>query len=178
MALRFKNILLEDILSKAKKGLTFKDFGEENVFESYVLMAELLNPDDSYTYTEVAKGIWRYQDIFENYIFVRIVYQPVKQPYFEIKTWWVDDETGKKIYNEIPKSSTTQDWDKRSNTIAKIFRDEIIPLFRNQDLTNILKILPVTSSRYYFSLRMVKKFIPADWEIMENSPKEIIIIKK
>lgn len=169
--------LIENILSKSKKGLQFDNFTDENLFESYALMAELLNPEDSYNYTQIGTGIWRYQDIFENYIFVRIVYQPVSDPYFEVKTWWID-ENNKRIYNEIPKSSTAQDWDKRSNTIAKIFRDGIIPLFNKQKLSNALKLIPVTKSRYYFSLRMAEKFIPKEWEIIEDFPKEIKILKQ
>lgn len=168
----------KDILFEAKKGLTFKDFAEENVYESYALMAELLNPEDSYKYTEVVKGIWSYQDIFENNIFVRITYQPTTEPYFEMKTWWIN-ENGMKVYDEVPKSSTVQDWDKRSNTIAKIFRDEIIPLFKNQTLTDILRLVPVTRSRYLFAKRMAEKFIPKDWVIIEEDhPKSITIIKK
>ena len=168
--------LLEDILNKAKAGISFDDFADENLFESYVMMSELLDPSNSYDYSAVGKSIWKYQDIFKNYIFVRIVYQPVENPYLEIKTWWID-ENGKRIYNEIPKSSSSQDWDKRSNTIAKIFKDEIIPFFEKQNLSNELKLIPVTKSRYYFSLRMVEKFIPKNWKIIEDFPKEIKIVK-
>jgi hypothetical protein len=112
-----------------------------------------------------------------NYYDVRLLFQPFKGGYYELKTWW-SDESGKKYYDQVPQSSTGKDWDKRSNTVAKIFRDEIIPIFKKQDLSLILKFVPLDKQRYYFSLRMIKKFIPKEWKIIENFPTEIMIEKE
>jgi hypothetical protein len=42
----------------------------------------------------------------------------------------------------------------------------------------ILKFVPLDKQRYYFSLRMIKKFIPKEWKIIENFPTEIMIEKE
>lgn len=170
--------ILENVINDLKKQNRYnpRNFAEENLYDSYILLAELLNPNNAYEYKQVGKGIWQYSDINDNEFFVRIVYQPVSNPYFEIKTWWADED-GKKQYDNLPRTVTAKDWDKRSDTVAKIFRDEIIPLFDNQDHSNKMIFKPVTESRYYFSLRMIKKFIPKEWNIIENFPKEIVVEK-
>lgn len=171
--------IVHDVIIELKKQNRYnpKNFGEENLYDSYILLAELLNPSNSYQYEKDIKGVWKYEDISGNMFYARLVYQPVSNPYFEVKTWWVD-EHGKRQYDNLPNSVTAKDWDKRSDTVAKIFRDEMIPMFEKQKLSNRMIFKPVTESRYYFSLRMIKKFIPKEWKIIENFPKEIVVEKE
>lgn len=171
--------ILKDVIQELKKKNQYspENFGEESLYESYIMLSELFNPANAYPYKAVGKGLWEYIDSNGNEIYVRIMFQPISTgEYFEVKTWWMD-QFNRKIYDEVPAGSSAIDWDKRTDTIAKIFKDEIIPLFKNQDVSNVLKFLPITKSRFVFASRMVKKFIPSDWEIEEIFPKEIIIRK-
>ncbi len=148
---------------------------EYNLFQTYITLVELLNPNDSYQYKKVDKGWFRYFDIMENIYDVRITYQSGIDPYFELKTWWYD-ENDKPIYKELPTNSSAQDWDKRSNTLAKIYIDEVIPFFKkNISYCSKLVYKPVDQQRYYFAKRMIEKFTPKEFEIVEKYPKEIII---
>ena len=178
--MKIKEILDEIKLDLLKKyNYSPEDFIEENLQETYIMLGELLNPSNAYEYSQIAKGLWQYGDSNGNKIFVRLVFQPISDDneYFEFKTWWTT-ETGKKIYDEVPKGSSAIDWDKRTDTVAKIFQDEALPLFINQNRTDKLCFVPVTRSRYVFALRMIRKFIPKSWEIVEEFPKKITIIKK
>ena len=64
--------------------------------------------------------------------------------------------------------------------MAKIYSEEILPMFLNQTISNELRIYPVYADikRYQFSIRMVKKFLNDKIEIIEDKPKMIKIIKK
>jgi hypothetical protein len=76
----------------------------------------------------------------------------------------------------ISPNSSAIDWDKRSDTVAKIYRDKILPFFKQQTLTNLMVIKPISSSRMKFAERLVKKFTPEDFTT-EFKDKEIIINK-
>jgi hypothetical protein len=94
--------------------------------------------------------------------------------YYEIKMGWSDLD-GQERYLQ----QKTRFWDdRRSDTIAKIYRDEIVPAFKkyNGILSNELIIKPLDIKRYQFSIRLIKKLSPSNFEIDEsNKPKEIII---
>lgn len=173
--------ILEEVIAelKSKNQYTPKDWCEENVYDSYILLSELLNPNNSYPYKEIKKGLWEYQDSDGNTFFARIVFQPIRDDneYFEFKTWWVDKDNKRK-YGELPDNTSAKDWDRRSDTIAKIFRDEVLVFFKNQNFNDTLKILPVSKSRFVFTTRMVKKFVGNDFEVIEDFPKEVTIKKK
>jgi hypothetical protein len=145
---------------------------DKNLFESYWLLGELLNPDNSYEYTEEKTYFWVFTDNQGYDFFVRMVYQPVSTgEYWEVKMGWLDLEGKEKYLQQKARGIDEQ----RSNTIAKIFRDEIIPIFINQEHINTLVIKPLDIKRYQFSLRMVNKFIPKELKIEENKPYEILI---
>lgn len=150
---------------------------DKNLYETYTILGELLNPDSAYSYEQKIKGLWEYKDIEGNTYFVRMVYQPTNQPHFELKTGYYDNNKPK--YDpSVPPNSTAQDWDKRSDTVAKIYRDEVIPSFLKQDLCNILIIKPLEIKRYQFSVRLVNKFTPTDKINIEyNKPKSITLTK-
>src|SRR5690606_36386313 len=100
--------------------------------------------------------------------------------YMEFKTGWVNSD-GKIQYEPsippISPNSSVIDWDKRSDTVAKIYRDEILPFFKQQLLTNTIIIKPISPSRMKFDERLVKKYTPNEFKI-EFKDKEIQIIKK
>ena len=156
--------------------IALTSFSEQNLYETYVIMGELLNPNYAYPYTG-DKGWYHYTDNDNNRYFVRLTYNPTKTPYYELKTGWYDDNSKPNYDPPTHPNTTTTDWDKRSDTVAKIFRDEILPLFLSKKLdVSVIKIIPITMSRYQFSIRMVNKFVDTDKiEIIENKPKEIIL---
>lgn len=144
--------------------------------ENAILLGELLNPNEAYSYTGT-KGWFKYNDMYNNTFFVRLTYQPTKNPYFELKTGWYDINGNAKYDPSVPENSSAMDWDKRSNTVAKIYRDEILPFFDNQMLCNKIIFKPISVSRYQFSKRLIYKFTSDKYQIKENYPHEIIITK-
>lgn len=152
---------------------------DELIMENEIMLGELLNPDNSYSYEKVSKGFFTYNDLNGVKFFVRAAYVPEPQNYFEFKTGWFDEN--EKITYEpatppTSPNSSALDWDKRSDTVAKIYRDEILPFFKQQNLTDIMVIKPISSSRMKFAERLVKKFTPEGFEV-EFKSKEIIIKK-
>ena len=166
--------LIEDIKSKGQYHYT-EDW-EKNWLYSNLMLSELLNPNNAYEYKNHKNELWYFDDSTDIRFCAFMNFNPGKTPFCEFKPWWVDPTTNRRIYDHLP-PTTSRDWDRRSDTVAKIFRDEIIPKFKNQTYANLLVINPVDSQRYQFSLRMVKKFIPKGWSIDEHFPKQIIIRK-
>ena len=151
---------------------------DKNLYETYVLLGELLNPDNSYPYEEKLKGLWEYNDIMNNTYFVRLFYNATKNPHFELKTGYYNKHDKPQYDPSIPDNSTGKDWDKRSDTVAKIYRDKIIPMFLEQDLCNTLIIKPLEIKRYQFSVRLINKFTPTDKiNIKYDKPTSIVLSK-
>lgn len=148
---------------------------DRNVLNTHIMLGELLDPSNAYEYSVYKNEIYYFDDSGGNMFCARLVFQPTAKPFYEFKTWWVED--GKAVYNRLPDNTPASDWSKRSDTVAKIFKDEIIPKFEKQRSTNRMSIIPVDSKRYQLSIRMVKKFIPNDWTIIEEYPKAIHIDK-
>lgn len=163
---------------KSKNQYNPTDFLDESNITSALLLGELLNPENAYEYV-YHDGLYKFKDE-EGYIFAAImISSPSKiEPFCEFKTFWFDPDTNKPVYHLLPQNSSGIVGSRRSDTVAKIFRDEIIPKFKEQDFAEILVFNPVNHQRYLFSIRMIKKFIPKEWEIEENYPKRIIIRKK
>ena len=174
-------IKLTDIIKSIYKSQDYTQLttlSDQNLFETYTMLGELLNPDHAYPYKQVTKGLWEYNDIIGNTYFVRITYQPTNQPYFEFKTGYYDKNNKPQYDPSVPKNSTSKDWDKRSDTVAKIYRDEVIPYFLNQTTNDTLIIKPLEIKRYQFSVRLVDKFTPLDKVKIEyNKPQSIILVK-
>jgi hypothetical protein len=178
-------IKLIDIINQIQQNPDFlslsnhPESSDQNLFETYTILGELLNPDNAYLYQQQTKDLWIYNDIEENTYFVRIIFQPTNQPHFELKTGYFDKNNKPQYDPAVPENSTGKDWDKRSDTVAKIYRDEIIPYFLNQSLSNILTIKPLEIKRYQFSVRLINKFTPTDKiDIKYNKPQSINLIKK
>ena len=156
---------------------------DEWLITEEVMIGELLNPDYAYPY-QGEKGYYEYKDMNDVTFFVRMSYQSIKwdennEGYMEFKTGWINN--GKTTYEpSVPPNSNKSsaiDKDRRSDTVAKIYRDEILPLFEKQNLTNIMLIKPISTSRMKFAERLVKKFTPTDkFDIEYGSP--LIITKK
>lgn len=161
---------LTDILKQIREESSYPkhgDFTQQSLYETYSILSELLDADDAYQYQSVGKGIWSYADQSGEEYYVRLAYVPNlssdEDGYLELKTYWMKD--GKPQYSDIKPDSSTIDLHKRSNTVAKIFRDEVIPFFRSQQLTKAIKIFPIDKVRYRLSKIMVKKYCPSDFEI-------------
>lgn len=151
---------------------------DELILENEIILSELLDPEDSYDY-EGNKGLYYYKDINNVPFFVRLTYQPISNPYFELKTGWLDKSKKPQYEPSTPPispDSSSIDLDKRSNTLAKIYRDEILPFFKNQKLSNKMVIKPISPSRSRFSRMLINKFTPReDFDVdLEN----LIVYKK
>lgn len=126
---------------------------DEWLIQEEVILGELLNPDNSYQY-EGSKGYYLYKDMNNVTFFVKASFQPIKwdknnNGYIEFKTGWINENGQAQYEPSIPplgdKKSSVIDRDKRSNTVAKIYRDEILPLFEKQNLTTIMIIKPIST---------------------------------
>jgi len=152
---------------------------DEMVITNEVMLGELLNPDNSLPYEKVSKGFYTYEDPNGVKFFVRAAYTPEPQNYFEFKTGWFD-QNGKATYEpSVPygnQETSALDINSRSDTVAKIYRDEILSFFKQQTLTDTMVIKPISLSRMKFAERLVKKFTPEDFTT-EFKDKEIIIKK-
>lgn len=144
------------------------------------LMAEVVNPDgEHFQYQESnTKGLFTYKDSQDNLYFARIFYQPTSNPHFEFKVgWFKDNDLSKPQYDpQLPPSAIGADNLKRRNTIAKIYRDEIIPYFKkNLSLSNTLTINPISDLRYTFSKRLVQNHTPKDFDIQYDNKNQKFI---
>ena len=82
---------------------------------------------------------------------------------------------------QLPPSAIGMDNLKRRNTIAKIYRDEIIPYFKEKSsLSNTLTINPISDLRYTFSKRLVQNYTPKDFDVQydDKNQKSIKITSK
>lgn len=149
---------------------------EENLLVTDLLLSELFDPVNAYEYLEYS-GIYYYTDSGGIRFCVRLAYTPVKEPYWELKSWWVDPKTKKAVYSYLPDDTTSVDLIRRSDTTAAIFKEKLVPFFQKQTYSNVMKIFPMDSRRFNYSLRLVKKFAPKEWEIIENFPKSIVVKK-
>jgi nicotinic acid mononucleotide adenylyltransferase len=154
----------------------------ESIFleEEDKLMAEVVNPDgEHFQYQESnTKGLFTYKDSQDNLYFARIFYQPTSNPHFEFKVgWFKDNDLSKPQYDPpLPPSAIGIDNLKRRNTVAKIYRDEIIPYFKkNLSLSNTLTINPISDLRYTFSKRLVQNHTPKDFDIQYDNKNQKFI---
>lgn len=154
--------------------MSLKTDTDRNIYESYIFICEFMNPDNSYPYKQKIKGLYTFTDEFGYTMFVRITYQPTVDPYWEIKFGWADTETPEQKYDSQPERPIDQ---RRSDTIAKIYRDELIPLFKQQTASDTLYLLPIDEARYKFAEFLVNNFTPKDLTVIKNQPKNIIIKK-
>lgn len=151
---------------------------DELILENEIILSELLDPEDSYEY-KGSKGLYYYEDVNNVKFFVRLTYQPISDPYFELKTGWLNKQ-GKPQYEPstppISSDSSAIDLDKRSNTLAKIYRDEILPFFKEQELSGRMVIKPISASRSRFSRMLISKFTPK--EDFNIDLEKLIVYKK
>jgi hypothetical protein len=189
------NTLEDDYLDKLEQEanlngtMTFRNWTdslqETLLEEEDKLMAEVVNPDgDYFSYQELnPKGLFVYEDSQDNLYFARIFYQSTSTPYFEFKAgWFEDNDMSKPKYDpQLPPNVMGMDNLKRRNTIAKIYRDEIIPYFKEKSsLSNTLIINPISDLRYTFSKRLVQNHTPKDFSIQydDENKKFIKILSK
>jgi hypothetical protein len=152
---------------------------EELILENEIYLSELLDPEDYYEY-EGGKGLYTYKDSNEDEFFVRLAYTPLTtKSYFELKTGWIG-KNGRPVYEPSippysPKASAIY-LQKRSNTVAKIYKDEIVPFLKKQTLADTMVVKPISDSRKRFAQMLLKKFTPSeDFNVdLEN----LIVVKK
>jgi hypothetical protein len=141
---------------------------QQDLYETYAIISELLNPDNSYQYEKIGKTTWSYQDIVGNKYYVKLAYIPKlsnnQEDYLELKTFWLDD-SDRPQYSDFNGQNTNKDLQRRSDTTAKIYRDEILPFFTSQNITSQLRIVPVDKIRYRLSKMMVSKYTPKELSI-------------
>lgn len=142
------------------------------------LTTEVINPDGEQFEYEGSKGLYTYKDSKGNLYFARLAYNPTSQPFFEFKVGWFEsnDQSKPKYEPALPDNVTSRDNLKRRNTVAAIFVKEVLPFFKELDLSSILKIDPISKKRYSFSERMVDKLVPDEFTVKKDG--DVITITK
>jgi hypothetical protein len=174
----------DDTLNEKNKPYKHKPITKEILFEEEdKLMVEVVNPDgERFEYEESnIKGLYTYKDSLDNLYFARITYSPSSPPRFEFKVgWFEDNDISKPKYNpQLPPNTTSMDDLKRRNTVAKIYRDEILPYLKdNQKLAKQLDINPISQSRYIFSQRLIQHHTPSEYNIDLKDRKIVISLPK
>ena len=89
-----------------------------------------------------------------------------------------DNNLSKSKYEpNLPPNSTSLDNIKRRNTVVKIYRDEILPLFlQNSKLSNKLIVKPISNSRFIFSQRLIQNNTPKDFNVSTDKENNILTI--
>jgi hypothetical protein len=174
----------DDTLNEKNKPYKYKPITKEILFEEEdKLMVEVVNPDgERFEYEESnIKGLYTYKDSLDNLYFARITYSPSSPPRFEFKVgWFEDNDISKPKYDpQLPPNTTSMDDLKRRNTVAKIYRDEILPYLKdNQKLAKQLDINPISQSRYIFSQRLIQHHTPSEYNIDLKDRKIVISLPK
>jgi hypothetical protein len=171
--IKFRN--WTDSLQENKNEVTLETLFEEEDR----LMVEVVNPDgERFEYDKSnIKGLYTYKDSRDNLYFARITYSPSSPPKFEFKVGWFEnnDISKPKYEPQLPPNTTSIDNLKRRNTVAKIYRDEVLPFLKNnQKLAKQLNINPISNPRYIFSQRLVQKHTPPEYNIDLKDEKIII----
>ncbi len=171
--MKLKEIMASILQNEDYKALT--EWVDKNQYGNYVLLGEFLNPNNSFDYWEEFKGYFIFKDDSGYEFYARVMYNVTKTPHFEMKMGWVDVQG----VNQYLRQHAREVDERRTNTVAKIFRDEVLPYFEEQTLSDILVFKPIDIKRYQFTIRMVKKFTNMEkFDIVENKPYEILIQKK
>lgn len=151
----FLDSIVEDVVYQALSDV------DKNVYLSYNILGELLDPDKASPYTERVKHLWVFEDSNNLEYYVRLVYQPLnEEPFFEVKHGWLGDRSEMYTKRRLDVMDFT-----KSDTIAAIYRDETIPFFLEQSLTDTMVLKPLDIERYKFSERLVKKLTPQNLKI-------------
>lgn len=117
--------IIEEGSKKHLSDLDYIDFAESELF------LELANPDMALPYKEEEPNIWTFNDLYGNKLGVLLTPRGFVKSFFSVK-----DKSGKpqrsfdlqRDEEVLDKNSYTKGEDeRRSNTIAKIILDEIIP---------------------------------------------------
>lgn len=117
-------------------------------------MGTLLNPNISFAYNKENPREFSYKDSLNNTYAIRLISKGYKT--FELETSWKKDEKIYVIDPPLPDNIEVLDHNKRGNTVAKVFLDEILP----QVLKGLTLIInPYDAKRVPFITRFVEKFV-------------------
>ncbi len=137
--------IIQEGRQKQLSDLDYIDFSESELF------LELANPDMALPYEEEEPNIWTFTDLYGNNLGVLVSAQNYVKSFFAIK-----DKTGKKQrifdiesnFNALDSSDFTIGEDeRRSDTIAKIVLEEIIPRHLSKK-PSMIKFQMINKYRY------------------------------
>lgn len=144
--------IISQIIQEAQNK-NFNDVYETIFFEDSRLFQEISNPEFAYPYKQITPEIWEFNDKYGNILGVQ----------FDISTKYLDsyykmkDTEGREInvfdYESVkgkidPLSFQGGSDQHRSDTICKILRDEIIPMYLLKSKPSIIKMHPLNEYRF------------------------------
>ena len=146
------------------------------------VLSELLTTENYYPYEKKGRYSWFYNDFANVRFYVKLLADNNEFSIFSLKSGYYNELGNSTVDPAVPEKSKAKDepelWDKISNTVAKIFKDEILPMFLSSKNIKTIYVDPVSLARYNLSFRMFKKFIPLDKiEIKEVKSTRIYLNK-
>ncbi len=159
-----------------------KEFNELNLldqilYESYLVIAENINLNNSYDYSMVGtKGSWfTFTDKNSIRHDIKLNYNPLKVPTLTVKFYWVDEDN-KPMYSKPPHTD-----EKVFNTHLKVFVDELLPKFDqiNKQLNvNELKLDPNEKIRYRLYRIALNQVLDTNkYELIEDVKNLLLLIR-
>lgn len=138
-------------------------------------MGGLLNPDNAFEYTKVNNFLFTYKDSLNNVYFLQLIKEPFNR-YHEILIGWFDSNNKMIFEPALPTNIDSKDNNKRGNTVAKIFRDELLPLIEKNNFCFSIKTMD--NKRNAFSKRLLLKFFNTDKNVLKEFKNNFFVSKK
>jgi hypothetical protein len=143
--------ILDDILLEYET-VRFWEKHDLMLSEESKMFTELANPDNAYPYEEVSEYVWEFKDKYGNTLGVDFdqssrflsTYYKIKGVSGKIQK--IFDYESNKDYID-PSSIKIGSDERRSDTICKIIRDELIPKFLLKRRMSFIKIHPISKYR-------------------------------
>lgn len=179
-------IKLTELLSQIIQECVNRNLNEKDstIFEECHLFLELADPNASYKYKEISLNVWEFQDRYSNVLgvefnpgnkYVDAYYKMKDLNGREVKVF--DYESNKDALDPLSFQGGSDE--RRSDTICKILRDEVIPKYLINKNPQLIKLHPLNDYRYKIFMKcaeICKEKYP-QIEIKEAG-KEIHLINK
>jgi len=165
-----KNLLKELLEENEYKQL---DLEESIAYENHIIISELVNPQDHYSYTSVGKCWFKFYDIHEKIHNIRLLKNGDE---FDVKLWF-EDENGRPNYNR-PNVYYKMDYDSKIyNTHFYIILNEIIPYFFEKLPNEKLNFPFIDKARFRLFKIDFNKFLDKNLYNINYENNKIIIVK-
>jgi hypothetical protein len=162
---------------QSESSFTLSNILEKILLESYTLIGENIDIDNTYDYKKEGSSIWSFIDKNNIKHYTKVNYNPgVKDKQITIKFFWVEEDN-KPRYDKPPYTD-----EKVFNTHLKIFITEILPLMKSyEDHFGIdyITLDPTDEIRYrLYRIALNSILNKSEYEMKEDEKKNLLFIKR